>query len=208
MIHTTEHIDKKEVILTVAERLFSEQDFDAVSVRDIAKEANMNVAMISYYFGSKEKMFEELISRRIIHALTSLMEVIDSNITSYQKMQVIIDYYVDRLVNNRHVHKMINRELSSNNRPHLREFIMSKMRINREYIKSIIEEGIRKNEFKPDIDIDMSIMNFFGCMNQVVGASYYSCDLFNKATEEELFTPEFAERLKNYFKETFKHNLL
>jgi AcrR family transcriptional regulator len=208
VIHTTEHIDKKEVILTVAERLFSEQDFDAVSVRDIAKEANMNVAMISYYFGSKEKMFEELISRRIIHALTSLMEVIDSNITSYQKMQVIIDYYVDRLVNNRHVHKMINRELSSNNRPHLREFIMSKMRINREYIKSIIEEGIRKNEFKPDIDIDMSIMNFFGCMNQVVGASYYSCDLFNKATEEELFTPEFAERLKNYFKETFKHNLL
>ncbi|MFK4985547.1 TetR family transcriptional regulator, partial [Klebsiella pneumoniae] len=55
-----EHSDKKEQILAVAERLFSEQDFDAVSVRDIAKEANVNVAMISYYFGSKEKLLEEL----------------------------------------------------------------------------------------------------------------------------------------------------
>jgi AcrR family transcriptional regulator len=208
VIQTAEHIDKREVILMVAEKLFAEQDFDAVSVRDIAKGANVNVAMISYYFGSKEKMFKELISRRIITALTSLMEVIDAEVTSYEKMQTIIDYYVDKLVNNRHVHKMINRELSSNNRPHLREFIMSKMRINREYIKSIIEEGIRRNEFKPDIDIDMAIMNFFGCMNQVVGASYYSCDMFNKATEEELFTPEFAERIKTYFKETFKHNLI
>ena len=45
-------------ILIEAEKLFSEQDFDAVSVRDIAKEANVNIAMISYYFGSKEKLFE------------------------------------------------------------------------------------------------------------------------------------------------------
>jgi len=208
VIQTAEHIDKKEVILTVAEKLFSEQDFDAVSVRDIAKEANVNVAMISYYFGSKEKLFEALIVGRIGAAINVLKGMINPEMRGYEKMEQVIDYYIDKLINNRKIHRMINRELSSNNRPHLRDLIMGSMRANREFIKGFMEEGIRNKEFKPDMDIDMTIMNFFGTMNHNVGASYYSCDMFDKKNEAELFTPEFAERLKTYFKNSFKHNLL
>ena len=50
--------DKQIEILNVAERLFAEEGFDGTSVRDIAKNANVNVAMISYYFGSKEKLLD------------------------------------------------------------------------------------------------------------------------------------------------------
>jgi AcrR family transcriptional regulator len=208
VIQTPEHIDKKEAILTEAEKLFSEQDFDAVSVRDIAKAANVNVAMISYYFGSKEKLFEALIIRRIESSLNILKGMINPDMTGYEKMQQVIDYYIDKLITNRNVHKMINRELSSNNRPHLRDLIMGKMRANREFIKGLMEEGIKNGEFKPDMDIDMTIMNFFATIQHTVGASYYSCDMFDKKTDAELFTPEFTGRLKTYFKETFKHNLL
>jgi AcrR family transcriptional regulator len=127
VIQHSEHIDKREAILTVAERLFSEQDFDAVSVRDIAKEANVNVAMISYYFGSKEKLFEALFVRRIESSMMILRNMISPEMTGYQKMCKVIDYYIDKLINNRNVHKMINRELSSNNRPHLRALIMERI---------------------------------------------------------------------------------
>jgi AcrR family transcriptional regulator len=208
VIQQIEHIDKKEAILIEAEKLFSEQDFDAVSVRDIAKEANVNIAMISYYFGSKEKLFEALIVRRIESSMNLLRGMITPEMTCYEKMCAVIDYYIDKLINNRNVHKMINRELSSNNRPHLREMIMGRMRSNREFIKGIMGEGIRNGEFKPDMDIDMTIMNFFATIQHIVGASYYSCDMFDKKTDAELFTPEFTGRLKTYFKETFKHNLL
>ena len=208
MIPVSEHIDKKETILIEAERLFSEQDFDAVSVRDLAKAANVNVAMISYYFGSKEKLFEALIIRRIESSMNILRGLMSPEMSGYEKMEQVIDYYIDKLINNRNVHKMINRELSSNNRPHLREMIMGKMRSNREFIKKVMEEGIKNGEFKPDMDIDMTIMNFFATIQHTVGASYYSCDMFDKKTDAELFTPEFTGRLKKYFKETFKHNLL
>lgn len=208
VIHTSEHIDKKEAILTEAEKLFSEQDFDAVSVRDIAKEANVNIAMISYYFGSKEKLFEALIIRRIESSLNILKGMITPEMTSYEKIQAVIDYYIDKLIGNRNIHRMINREMSCNNRPYLRDMIMEKMRSNREFIKEIMGQAIQNGEFKPDMDIDMSIMNFFGTIQHVVGASYYSCDMFGKKTDAELFTPEFTARLKTYFKETFKHNLL
>ena len=208
MIEQIEPIDKKEQILIEAERLFSEQDFDAVSVRDLAKAANVNVAMISYYFGSKEKLFEALIIRRISASHAILRDMVKAGTDNKQKIFFVIDYYIDKFIDNRSVHRMINRELSSNNRPHLRELIMEKMRINREFIKSVIEDGVKEGEFSPDMDIDMTIMNFFATTQHTVGASYYSCAMFNKETEEALFTPDFKDRLKKYFKDLFTHNLL
>jgi AcrR family transcriptional regulator len=53
-----EFTDKQIQIIDIAERLFAERGFDGTSVRDIADEAGINVAMISYYFGSKEKLME------------------------------------------------------------------------------------------------------------------------------------------------------
>lgn len=51
----------KARILTEASTLFSEQAFDRVSVRAIAKEANVDPALINHYFGSKEGLFATLV---------------------------------------------------------------------------------------------------------------------------------------------------
>jgi len=56
--------EKQLQIIGTAERLFSTKGFDGTSVRDIADEAGVNIAMISYYFGSKEKLMEALFERR------------------------------------------------------------------------------------------------------------------------------------------------
>ena len=53
--------DKKIQILEVAEKLFSEKGFEGTSIRDISKHAKINIAMVSYYFGSKERLLEALI---------------------------------------------------------------------------------------------------------------------------------------------------
>ncbi len=47
-------ISKEENILFAAEKLFAEKGFEGTSTREIAKAANVNISMISYYFGSKE----------------------------------------------------------------------------------------------------------------------------------------------------------
>ena len=54
-----EHSTDNKIFLA-AEKLFAEKGFAATSTRDIAKNAGVNVSMISYYFGSKEKLFEEI----------------------------------------------------------------------------------------------------------------------------------------------------
>ncbi|MEJ7683139.1 MAG: TetR family transcriptional regulator [Segetibacter sp.] len=57
--------EKQKQIIETAERLFSARGFDGTSVRDIADDAGVNIAMISYYFGSKEKLMEALFEQRI-----------------------------------------------------------------------------------------------------------------------------------------------
>ncbi|UUZ83423.1 TetR family transcriptional regulator [Paenibacillus sp. P26] len=52
--------DMKLRILFAAKKLFAKQGFDGTSVRQICEEAGANVALVSYYFGGKEKVFQAL----------------------------------------------------------------------------------------------------------------------------------------------------
>lgn len=54
----------RDTILDIAERLFSEAGYAATSFRDIASGADVNPALISYYFGTKRLLFEAVFKRR------------------------------------------------------------------------------------------------------------------------------------------------
>ena len=66
---------KKERILEVSEELFAEFGYDRTSVRIIAQKANINIAMISYYFGSKELLFTELVEYRALSFRLRLQDI-------------------------------------------------------------------------------------------------------------------------------------
>ncbi len=53
-------------LIESAEKLFAEKGFEAVSVRDITKEAGANVAAVNYHFGSRDGLVVAVISRYLI----------------------------------------------------------------------------------------------------------------------------------------------
>ena len=63
---------KKERILEETLKLISEEGFDNVTIRKIAKRANVNVALINYHFGSKNKLLNIALKK----ILSVLMETI------------------------------------------------------------------------------------------------------------------------------------
>src|SRR6478609_7225410 len=93
--------DKQIEILQVAEKLFAEVGFDGTSIRDIAKEANINIAMISYYFGSKEKLLESI----ILHRASGLKLILDNlmleDLDPLQKIHNLIELYIEKINSNR-----------------------------------------------------------------------------------------------------------
>ena len=56
----------KDRLLDAAEGLFCERGFKGTSIRDIAASAGCNIASVNYYFGSKEKLYEEVWRRHLI----------------------------------------------------------------------------------------------------------------------------------------------
>ena len=55
----------KERILDAAETLFMEHGFEATSVRVITAAAGVNLAAANYHFGSKEELFQAVLTRRL-----------------------------------------------------------------------------------------------------------------------------------------------
>lgn len=63
---------KREEIFYAGAKLFAEHSFNSVGIRDIAREADVNSAMISYYFGSKSGLLREIFnafSERLISVI-------------------------------------------------------------------------------------------------------------------------------------------
>lgn len=55
--------DTREQILEAAWDLFAERGFEAVSVRDVTKAADVNLASVSYHFGGKDGLIQETVKR-------------------------------------------------------------------------------------------------------------------------------------------------
>lgn len=68
--------NSKQKILSAATKLFAHKGFDAVSVREICKEANANLCLISYHFGGKQELYnaiiDDLIEKQTRYANTFL----------------------------------------------------------------------------------------------------------------------------------------
>jgi len=51
-------------ILDAAERQFGARGFDAISLRDITEDAGVTLALASYHFHTKDRLFEAVVARR------------------------------------------------------------------------------------------------------------------------------------------------
>jgi len=58
-------IDNRAKIFEAAEELFGKHGFSATSLRAITAEAGVNLASVNYYFGSKDQLIVEVLSRAI-----------------------------------------------------------------------------------------------------------------------------------------------
>ena len=100
--------EKQIQIIETAEILFAERGFDGTSVRDIADEAGVNVAMISYYFGSKEKLMEALFELRVGSVKSRVETLIkDNNLSPLEKVNMLIDEHIDRIMQKQCFHKIM-----------------------------------------------------------------------------------------------------
>lgn len=203
-------IDKKDHILDVAERVFSELGYDGASTRTISGEAGVNMAMLNYYFGSKEGLFLAVFNRKI-NSFAQILQDLGSNenLTTWQKVEKYIDLYAERVVNNNCFQKMLYQELSKIKRGGLTDKLTSIMMTNVVELKKILAEGVENGTFNKDIDPEMVISTVYGTKNFIINTPYMTStmlgyDILDEKNLEEKFKP----RIKSYLKTLLKAYLL
>lgn len=70
----------RDSIISAAEKLFAEKGFRAMTLRDVTKEAGVNLAAVNYHFGSKIKLMHAVIERRIEPINRERIERLDAHI--------------------------------------------------------------------------------------------------------------------------------
>jgi AcrR family transcriptional regulator len=202
--------DKREHILIVAEELFGEQGFDGTSVRDIAHKAGVNLAMISYYFGSKEKLLEALIEFRAGYSYGILEELNkDESLSPWEKIDRLVDFYVDRILNNLRFHNIMYREATNVRSEEIRDRIISIKLRNLEQITKIIQDGQQKKLFREEIDIPMTVGTLMGTISSYTQARPFGCVILALGydTNDEQYRLKLAPRLKAHLKNLLRAHL-
>ncbi len=139
--------DKQIHILNVAEELIAKKGFEGTSVREISSKAEINVAMISYYFGSKEKMMANLYQFRVQKTREHFAEFTETIKDAKPQMQMreVIKYIVSQLFKYNYFHGFVTQEMRQTE--HLKNELMEFYEICVAKIDDITKKGIAAGVF-------------------------------------------------------------
>jgi TetR/AcrR family transcriptional regulator len=119
-------------ILDVAERLFAERGYAAVSVREIAGQVGLNQASIYNHFPSKQALYEAVLERGL-GPLRDLLAQGGMSLLTPELGDVLIERLVDQLYRTPHLPKLIAREMLDDG-----EYFE---RLSEQWLRPIYEQG-------------------------------------------------------------------
>jgi AcrR family transcriptional regulator len=203
-----EYNPKQLQIISVAERLFAAKGFSATSIRDISQEADINVSMVSYYFGSKEKLIEALFEVRSRDFRTRLDDLLTNlDLSPFQRVNLMIDGIVDRITEKQCFHNIVVREqLSPDGRTPVIAELLQELKLNNlRAMQNIIHEGQKFGVFNKDVDVLLLSTTLFGTINQALSTkSFYRVVYGLEGLSEEDQESHMKEKLRIHLKKLFR----
>lgn len=135
----------EEKIKAAARKLFTQKGFAATKTRDIANEAGINLALLNYYFRSKEKLFEIIMLENLGHFFQGIQLIVNDESTGfYKKIQLLVDFYITRLIENPDVPLFIMNEARNNPKNLPLQFNLMDSYFMKQFMKEIKKGRIKK----------------------------------------------------------------
>jgi AcrR family transcriptional regulator len=198
--------EKQQAIISIAEKLFSVNGFDGTSVRDIAQEAGVNVAMISYYFGSKEKLMEAVFEQKTNVMRLKVENLLqNTELSSLDKLYTLIDDYVNKFMHQQQFQKIMLLEQLVDKNGGIPQLIYELKKRNIVSIEKLIQEGQNNGQFIEDIDIPLMMNTMVGTVSQMIISQRFYKDI-NKLQHlnEAEYTQYMINKLSSHLKRLFK----
>ncbi len=174
----------EEKIKEAARTVFTRKGFAATRTRDIAEEAGLNLALLNYYFRSKEKLFEIVMLEKMQVFFGFIGPIIYDESTSLElKVEGIVSQYIDMLQDNPDIPFFIMGEARNN------PAILANAMPRKDFLRNSIFIKQLK-ERKPDQDPYQFLLSMLG----MIIFPFLLKPVFQKITDTE--DPKFKQMMK------------
>ncbi|RRQ47013.1 TetR/AcrR family transcriptional regulator [Chryseobacterium sp. SC28] len=188
--------EKQIKILDVAEELIAKKGFDATTVREICSKANINVAMISYYFGSKEKMMSYLYQLRAQRTKESFSEFAQTIKDGKPEMQLkeIVNFILSLLFKYNYFYGFVTQDIRMMD--HVKDDLLEFYQICVARIDEVVKKGIVSGVFHnaPKSE-DVFTMIIGSTLFVIRNRDFY--ELYIAATTDAQYMKEAEQKLRN-----------
>lgn len=110
----TKDISTEDHIKLIARRVFLEKGYEATTTRVIAQAAETNVALINYYFRSKEKLFNNIFEDVAFEFFGSLISLFNQDLPLRTKFELFLDKDVEFFLKNPEIPNFMMNHLGKN----------------------------------------------------------------------------------------------
>jgi AcrR family transcriptional regulator len=98
-METAGEVSAEERIKKASKLIFTKKGFLATTIRDIAVEADSNVASVNYYFRSKENLFRLVMAETIEKMFVEVEPVIyNTSLSLMQKIELMAGHFIDHVL--------------------------------------------------------------------------------------------------------------
>ncbi len=195
-------ISTEEKIKNAARIVFHKKGFAASRTRDIAEEAGINLALLNYYFRSKEKLFNMVMLETLQKFFTLISSVFnDLNTSLDEKLEKFAFNYIDLLLEEPEIPMFIMSEIRNNPKVLMQKFSMNTAVFNsvffRQYTEAVQSGRIKDQNFLHLMLnlIGMSAFPFIASplIKEISGTNEE--DYFNLLEERKWLIPEWIKSI-------------
>lgn len=157
----TEHAQAvRRALLGAAHRLFSARDFNAVSVREIARAARVNPAMVHYHYGDKRGLYKAMLDQTIGPIIAQLdARVADPAADARSAIREILHDIMNVMAREPWVARLILRDVLMESGPFRQIFIQDFAARGGGRVPALLAREIAHGRVRPDLDVKLGALS-------------------------------------------------
>lgn len=179
----TKDISTEQKILDVATEVFQQRGYAGARMQDIADKAEINRAMLHYYYRNKEKLFEGIFKNAFGKLIPNINEVFESDAPLFDKIRLVVDRYIGMVFQNRNLPMFVLHELQQNPQKFVDNFFTTGNKPNPTKLIMQIQQEIQEGKIRP-IDPRHLVVNMLSmCMFPFIGQPVFQ-QVLNMSNEQ------------------------